>query len=122
MTHAGEPVGDSGALLSNLLENPRAAVPGNVVVALHVSKVDSLQERRLHLNYRKRGAKQWRSHSRLPLCLRLCSWLGFGFRTTSGTFAAEESTDTPGSPGGSRAVTPTLARTWAALDRRDPAR
>ena len=36
MTHPGEPVGNAGALLGNLLEDSGAAVADDVVVALHV--------------------------------------------------------------------------------------
>ena len=36
MTHAGEPVGDAGALLGNLLEDSGPSVADDVVVALHV--------------------------------------------------------------------------------------
>jgi hypothetical protein len=39
MTHAGEPVGDAGALLGNLLEDPGSSVAGDVVVALHLADV-----------------------------------------------------------------------------------
>ena len=35
MAHPGEPVGDPGALLGNLLEDSGASVAGDVVVALH---------------------------------------------------------------------------------------
>lgn len=35
MTHPGEPVGDAGALLGNLLEDPGPSVADDVVVALH---------------------------------------------------------------------------------------
>ena len=45
MTHSGEPVGNAGALFGNLLEDSRAAVAGDVVVALHLTeapKFDSL--------------------------------------------------------------------------------
>src|SRR5438552_1999691 len=35
MTHPGEPVGDAGALLGNLLENSGPSVANDVVVALH---------------------------------------------------------------------------------------
>jgi hypothetical protein len=37
MAHPGEPVGDAGALLGDLLEDFRSAVAGDVVVALHVA-------------------------------------------------------------------------------------
>ena len=37
MAHPGEPVGDAGALLGNLLEDSGASVADDVVVALHVS-------------------------------------------------------------------------------------
>ena len=37
MAHACEPVGNAGALLGNLLEDSRAAVADDVVVALHVA-------------------------------------------------------------------------------------
>ena len=36
MAHAGEPVGDAGALLGHLLEDPGPSVADDVVVALHV--------------------------------------------------------------------------------------
>src|SRR5688572_25150171 len=39
MTNPGEPVGDAGALLGNLLEDSGASVADDVVVALHVSEV-----------------------------------------------------------------------------------
>src|SRR5258708_10636887 len=35
MTHPGEPVGDAGALLDNLLENSGPSVADDVVVVLH---------------------------------------------------------------------------------------
>jgi hypothetical protein len=35
MAHSGEPVGDAGALLGNLLEDPGPSVADDVVVALH---------------------------------------------------------------------------------------
>ena len=41
--------------------------------------------------------------------------------TTSGTSVVGEHVDTPGSHGGSRGVTPTLARTLVGSDRLDPA-
>jgi hypothetical protein len=37
MAHPGEPVGDAGALLGNLLEDSRPSVADDVVVALHVA-------------------------------------------------------------------------------------
>ena len=37
MTHPGEPVGDAGALLGNLLEDSGPSVADDVVVALHVA-------------------------------------------------------------------------------------
>ena len=36
MTHPGEPVGDAGALLGNLLEDSGPSVADDVVVALHL--------------------------------------------------------------------------------------
>jgi hypothetical protein len=36
MTHAGEPIGDSNALLGDLLEDSRPTVPDDVVVRFHV--------------------------------------------------------------------------------------
>jgi hypothetical protein len=36
MSHTGEPVGDAGALLGDLLEDPGPSVADDVVVALHV--------------------------------------------------------------------------------------
>ena len=36
MAHAGEPVGDAGALLGNLLEDSGPSVADDVVVALHL--------------------------------------------------------------------------------------
>ena len=39
MAHPGEPVGDAGALLGNLLEDSGASVAGDVVVALHLFDV-----------------------------------------------------------------------------------
>ena len=39
MTHAGEPVGDTGALLGHLLEDSGTSVADDVVVALHVREV-----------------------------------------------------------------------------------
>ena len=39
MAHPGEPVGDPGALLGNLLEDSGASVAGDVVVALHLFDV-----------------------------------------------------------------------------------
>ncbi len=36
MTHPGEPVGDAGALLRNLLEDPGPSVAGDIVVAFHL--------------------------------------------------------------------------------------
>jgi hypothetical protein len=45
VAHPGEPVGDAGALLGNLLEDARAAVAGDVVVPLHGAdalRLDSL--------------------------------------------------------------------------------
>ena len=38
MTHSGEPVGDAGALLGNLLENSGPSVADDVVVALHFAE------------------------------------------------------------------------------------
>jgi hypothetical protein len=35
MAHPGEPVGDTGALLNNLFEDPGSSVADDVVVALH---------------------------------------------------------------------------------------
>ena len=35
MAHAGEPVGDAGALFGDLLEDPGPSVADDVVVALH---------------------------------------------------------------------------------------
>jgi len=35
MAHAGEPVGDAGALLDHLLENSGSSIAVDVVVALH---------------------------------------------------------------------------------------
>src|SRR5688572_30812193 len=51
MTHPGQPVGDAGALLGNLLENSRPAIADDVMVALHFCRygADSLQDRSLHL-------------------------------------------------------------------------
>ena len=37
MAHPGEPVGDAGALLGNLLEDSGPSVADDVVVALHVA-------------------------------------------------------------------------------------
>jgi hypothetical protein len=37
MAHPGEPVGDAGALLGNLLEDSGPSVAGDVVIALHVA-------------------------------------------------------------------------------------
>src|SRR5678815_5490756 len=39
MAHAGEPVGNAGALLRNLLQDSRSAVADDVVVALHLVAV-----------------------------------------------------------------------------------
>src|SRR5687767_8116487 len=36
MAHPGEPVGDAGALVGNLLEDSRSSVADDVVVTLHV--------------------------------------------------------------------------------------
>ena len=45
MAHPGEPVGDAGALLGNLLEDSGPSVAGDVVVALHRrAKFDSLPQ------------------------------------------------------------------------------
>ena len=38
MAHPGEPVGDAGALLGNLLEDSGPSVADDVVVALHVAE------------------------------------------------------------------------------------
>jgi hypothetical protein len=42
MAHPGEPVGDAGALLGNLLEDSGPSVAGDVVVALHLGDVPRL--------------------------------------------------------------------------------
>jgi hypothetical protein len=42
MTHLGEPVGDAGSLLGDLLEDPGPSVAGDVVVALHFTDVRRL--------------------------------------------------------------------------------
>ena len=39
MAHPGEPVGDAGLLLGNLLEDSGPSVAGDVVVALHVERI-----------------------------------------------------------------------------------
>src|SRR5687767_5138955 len=42
MAHPGEPVGDAGPLLGNLLEDSGPSVAGDVVVALHFADVPGL--------------------------------------------------------------------------------
>jgi hypothetical protein len=74
MTHLGEPIGDAGALLGNLLEDSGPSVAGDVMVALHFCEygADSLQERSLHLKIAEaEGAGQWRIRL-LLLCSRSC--------------------------------------------------
>ena len=39
MAHSGEPIGNAGALLGNLLEDSRSSVADDVVVALHLADV-----------------------------------------------------------------------------------
>ena len=50
MTHPGEPVGDAGALLGNLLEDSGPSVADDVVVALQRADVSKL------LAYIERGS------------------------------------------------------------------
>ena len=38
MAHPGQPVGDAGALLGDLLEDPGSSVAHDVVVALHARR------------------------------------------------------------------------------------
>ena len=43
MAHSGEPVGDAGALLGNLLEDSGPSVADDVVVALHLDGCSTLR-------------------------------------------------------------------------------